>query len=106
MLLMIIRRFEDLEIWQIARELNKEIIRITSTGPFSKDYSFKGQICASSGSIPDNIAEGFDRGGNKEFLYFLSISKGSCGELLQCGWLPLYLEGLDAPSRHSRTIDS
>ena len=48
---------------------------------FSKDYRFVGQITAAAGSIMDNIAEGFERDGNKEFLQFLSIAKGSCGEL-------------------------
>ena len=54
---------------------------ITSTGPFSKDYKFRDQMRASAGSSMDNIAEGFDRGGNKEFYQFLSVSKGSCGEV-------------------------
>ena len=75
-----ISRFEDLEIWKDARELCKFVFQITSGGPFSKDYRFRDQIRASSGSIMDNIAEGFERGGNKEFLQFLSVAKGSCGE--------------------------
>jgi four helix bundle protein len=77
---MIIKRFEDLEIWQNARELCKVVFRLTSTEPFCNDYKFRDQIRASSGSAMDNIAEGFDRGGNKEFYQFLSVSKGSCGE--------------------------
>ena len=75
-----IKHFEDLEIWQIAREFCKDIFRITNYGDFSKDYRFRDQIRASSGSIMDNIAEGFERGGNKEFMQFLHIAKGSCGE--------------------------
>ncbi len=75
-----IKQFEDLEIWQEARNICKIIFEITSTGAFSFDFKFRDQIRASSGSIMDNIAEGFDRGGNKEFNQFLSISKGSCGE--------------------------
>ncbi len=75
-----ITRFEELEIWQLGRELYKRVFEITSTKPFCKDYKFRDQIRASSGSVPDNIAEGFDRGGNKEFIYFLSIARGSCGE--------------------------
>ena len=78
---MVIKRFEDLEIWQEARELCKIIYDITSTGQFSMDFKFRDQIRASSGSTVDNIAEGFDRGGNKEFYQFLSISRGSCGEV-------------------------
>jgi four helix bundle protein len=75
-----IKRFEDLEIWQMARQLCKEIFELTLRDNFIKDYSLKDQIRGSSGSIMDNIAEGFERGGNKEFKQFLSIAKGSCGE--------------------------
>ena len=73
--------FEDLKIWQSARELSKEIYTVTRLPEFSKDYRFVGQITAAMGSVMDNIAEGFERDGNKEFLQFLSIAKGSCGEV-------------------------
>lgn len=73
--------FEDLKIWKEARELSKEIYVISRLPEFSKDYRFVGQITSAAGSIMDNIAEGFERDGNKEFLQFLSIAKGSCGEL-------------------------
>jgi len=76
-----INRFEDLEIWQEARKICKIVYEITASGPFSVDYKFRDQIRASSGSVMDNIAEGFDRGGNKEFYQFLSISKGSAAEV-------------------------
>ncbi len=75
-----IRSFEDLEVWQEARELSKIIFQLTLELPFSNDFKFKNQIKSSSGSIMDNIAEGFERGGNNEFKLFLSIAKGSCGE--------------------------
>jgi len=75
-----ISRFEDLEIWQDARELCKRVFEITSKEPFCNDYRFRDQIRAASGSIMDNVSEGFERGGNKEFINFLSIAKGSCGE--------------------------
>ncbi|MFC1495741.1 four helix bundle protein [Thermodesulfobacteriota bacterium] len=75
-----INRFEDLEIWQEARSLCKFIFDVTSNEPFNKDFRFRDQIRASSGSIMDNIAEGYERDGNKEFIQFLSIAKGSCGE--------------------------
>jgi four helix bundle protein len=76
-----IERFEDLEIWQEARELCRYIFSITSSDPFNKDYKFRDQIRASSGSVMDNISEGFERGGNKEFGQFLFIAKGSCAEV-------------------------
>jgi four helix bundle protein len=78
---MIVKRFEDLEIWQEARVLCKVIFEITSTEPFCNDFKFRDQIRSSGGSSMDNIAEGFDRGGNKEFNQFLSISRGSTGEV-------------------------
>jgi four helix bundle protein len=73
-------KFEDLPIWLKARDLSKEIYQITALEPFSKDFRMKDQIRSSSGSIMDNIAEGFERAGNKEFIQFLFIAKGSCGE--------------------------
>jgi four helix bundle protein len=76
-----IERFEDLEIWKEARELCKRVFEITSVNPFCSDFKFRDQIRASSGSVMDNIAEGFDRGGNKEFCQFLSVSRGSTGEV-------------------------
>jgi four helix bundle protein len=75
-----INNFEDLEIWQKARDFCQKIFRITNNEKFSKDYRLRDQIRASSGSVMDNIAEGFERNGNKEFIQFLFISKGSCGE--------------------------
>ena len=75
------KSFEDLEIWQNARALCQDIFIVTRNSDFNKDYRFVSQITAASGSIMDNIAEGFERGGNKEFQQFLSIAKGSCGEV-------------------------
>ena len=76
-----ITRFEDLDIWKEARKLSKEIYLITlNNSDFKNDYRFRDQIRASSGSIMDNIAEGFERNGNLEFRQFLSIAKGSAGE--------------------------
>lgn len=75
-----IRRFEDLEIWQEARRLAKLIYAISKKADFKTDYEFKRQIKSSSGSVMDNIAEGFERDGNLEFRQFLSIAKGSAGE--------------------------
>lgn len=73
--------FEDLEVWKNARELSKYVFLLTQREMFSKDFSLKDQIKRSSGSIMDNIAEGFERDGNKEFVNFLTYSKGSAGEV-------------------------
>lgn len=75
-----IKRFEDLEIWQDARKLSKEIILISKNTELNRDFKLKEQIKDSSGSVMDNIAEGFERNGNGEFRQFLSIAKGSAGE--------------------------
>lgn len=75
------RDFEELAIFQKARELTKKIYPVTNREGFKSDYRFVQQIRAAAGSIMDNIAEGFERTGNKEFLYFLYIAKGSCGEV-------------------------
>ena len=75
-----ITQFEDLEIWQEARKLAKEVFIISKETDLKTDFKFKEQIKASSGSVMDNIAEGFERDGNLEFRQFLSIAKGSAGE--------------------------
>lgn len=75
-----VNKFEELRIWQMANELCLKIYRITKMGEFKYDTRFVQQIRSSSGSIMDNIAEGFERQGNKEFKNFLYIAKGSAGE--------------------------
>ncbi len=75
-----ITKFEDLEIWQEARKLTKEVHQISKETDLKQDYRFRDQIKSSSGSVMDNIAEGFERDGNLEFRQFLSIAKGSAGE--------------------------
>lgn len=76
-----IEKFEDIESWKKARELTRRIYKITATGPFAKDFGLRDQIRKASVSVMSNIAEGFERDGNKEFLNFLSIAKGSMGEI-------------------------
>jgi four helix bundle protein len=75
------RRFEDIECWQLARKLDNELYPFTKTNGFERDFNLKDQILKSSGSIMDNICEGFSRRGNKEFVRFLSYSHGSAGEI-------------------------
>jgi four helix bundle protein len=65
-----IQKFEDLEIWQLARELAKEIFVLTQTGKLSRDFSLKDQMNRSAGSIMDNIAEGFGRGAGLNLFNF------------------------------------
>lgn len=74
--------FTEMEVWQKARALSKQIFELTLSGSFARDFALRDQINRSSGSIMDNIAEGFERGGKNEFVNFLSYSKGSCGETL------------------------
>jgi four helix bundle protein len=76
-----IKKFEDLEIWQEARILAKEIILISNSTNLKSDFKLRDQIKSASGSVMDNIAEGFERDGNLEFRKFLSIAKGSAGEV-------------------------
>lgn len=76
-----IHRFEDIEAWQLARELTVEVYRLTLKEDFNRDYGMKDQIRRASVSIMNNIAEGFERGSNKDFAKFLFISRGSAGEV-------------------------
>lgn len=76
-----IDKFEDLEVWQRARKICNFVEELFQTTEIKKNFRLLNQMEGSSGSIMDNIAEGFERDGNKEFHNFLSFSKGSCGEL-------------------------
>ncbi|CAM4098113.1 four helix bundle protein [Gillisia limnaea] len=76
-----VERFEDLEVWQISQEICKELEELFLNTALGKRYALKDQMDKSSGSIMDNVAEGFGRGGNLEFRNFLGYSRGSCAEL-------------------------
>lgn len=75
-----VKRFEDLEIWQLSRGLCNDIYNVIESTNLKNNFKLCNQIDSSSGSIMDNIAEGFERNGNREFIQFLSIAKASCGE--------------------------
>ncbi|MGH9966845.1 MAG: four helix bundle protein [Pyrinomonadaceae bacterium] len=76
-----IKKFEDVESWGKARKLTSDIYRATSSGQFMRDFGLKDQIRRAAVSVLSNIAEGFERGGDKEFLQFLGVAKRSCGEV-------------------------
>ena len=74
-------RFEDLDAWKLARVLTGKVYRLSRDGDFARDFGFRDQICRASVSIVSNIAEGFERNSNRAFQQFLSIAKGSAGEV-------------------------
>ncbi len=76
-----IKRYEELEVWQLARQLALKIFVLKEKGLFVKDFGFKDQIKRVADSVMDNIAEGFGRGGNREFINLLSIAIDSCSEV-------------------------
>ena len=96
-----IKKFEDLEIWQIARELHLQISEITQSIPsFAKDFELKDQIRRSAGSTMDNIAEGFGRSSRLEFIQFLSIAKASASEVQS-----QLIRSIDRKHIHQETFD-
>lgn len=84
-----IEKFEDILAWQKGRELPQLVYRLSKRGEFAKDFGLKDQIRRAAVSITSNIAEGFERGGNREFLQFLSTSKGSAGEVRSQSYVAL-----------------
>ena len=76
-----VKNFEELEIWKEARRLTKAIYQLTKREKLSRDFSLRDQIQRAAVSIMSNIAEGFERGGNQEFIQFLYVAKASCGEV-------------------------
>lgn len=75
-----VERFEDLQVWRVARDVVNAIYKISSSGSFSRDYSLRDQVRQAAISVPPNIAEGFSRHSNKEFIQYLFIIKGSAAE--------------------------
>ncbi|MGN6438450.1 MAG: four helix bundle protein [Agriterribacter sp.] len=76
-----ILKFEELEIWKQSRVLSLQVFHITRKPVFANEYRFKEQIKSAAGSVMDNIAEGFERASRLEFINFLGIARGSCGEV-------------------------
>lgn len=76
-----VERFEELEVWKAARRLAKDVYGMTREGAFARDFGLRDQIQRAAVSIMSNIAEGFERGGDKEFARYLTIAKGSAGEV-------------------------
>jgi four helix bundle protein len=76
-----IEKFEDITAWQKGREVTRLVYKVSRTGEFGKDFALKDQIRRACISVTSNIAEGFERGGNKEFIQFLGHAKGSAGEV-------------------------
>lgn len=95
-----IEKFEDIKAWQKAREITKRIYKLTGTGAFRRDFGLRDQIRRASVSIMSNIAEGFERSSDKEFVQFLAIAKGSAGEVKS----QLYV-ALDAELIDKKTFD-
>src|SRR5688572_4110890 len=98
------RTFQELKIWQLAKELSLEIYRVTTGGRLAKDFGMKDQMQRASVSVMSNIAEGFERWSKKDFAHFLTISLGSLAELKSLCYLASALKYLDADT--SETIDS
>ena len=76
-----VERFEELEVWQAASDVVNAVYKASSSGAFARDYALRDQIRRAAVSIPSNIAEGFSRHSNKEFIQFLFIAKGSTAEV-------------------------
>jgi four helix bundle protein len=74
-------RFEDIDAWRAGRELTRAVYRSSKRGPFALDFALRDQIRSAAISVTSNIAEGYERGGDNEFIHALSVAKGSCGEV-------------------------
>ena len=90
-----IERFEDIEAWRDARELVRNVYEITSQGRFERDFGLRDQLRRAAVSTMSNIAEGFERGGNREFIRFLYFAKGSAGEVRSQLYVAVDLDYVD-----------
>jgi four helix bundle protein len=93
---MTVKNFEDLKIWQTAKQLTKQVYTVTSLEKYHRDYSLVDQTRRAAVSVMANIAEGFERENNKEFIQYRYIAKGSCGELRSHVWIAEELSFLTA----------
>ena len=103
------KRFEDLRVWQLALDLGEDIYRVTRDGQFSRDFGLKDQIRRAAVSVLSNVAEGFERDGDKEFRQFLFVSKGSCGEVraqLHLAWRLGYLDETRFRELHAKSMNA
>jgi four helix bundle protein len=104
-----IERFEDIQAWQKGRELTQAVYRFSRRGEFARDLALKDQIRRTAISITSNIAEGFERVGNREFIQFLSTAKGSCGEVRSQLYVALdesYITQEEFQQLHDRCIEN
>ena len=93
---MTVKNFEDLKIWQTAKQLTKQVYSVANAEKFHRDFSLVDQTRRAAVSVMANIAEGFERENNKEFIRYLYIAKGSCGELRSHIWIAEELTFLTA----------
>lgn len=97
---MTVKKFEELNVWQDAKQLVVAVYKATSQSPINKDFGFKDQIQRAAISIMNNIAEGFERDNNKEFVRFLTYSKGSAGEVRSMLYIALDLDYITKKQFH------
>ncbi len=90
-----IERFEDIQAWKLARDATRLVYKATTDPVFSRDFALVNQMRRACISIMSNIAEGFEREGNREFIQFLAVAKGSCGEVRSQLYIALDQEYVD-----------
>jgi four helix bundle protein len=103
-----INRFEEILGWQKARELTRQIYSISASAAFGKDWGLRDQIRRAAVSVLSNIAEGYERGGDKEFAHFLTVAKGSVGEIQSQLYVALdqqYLSKSQFEALHDQTLE-